>query len=103
MATPTSHWLRLLPPRVDDALHGRGCERGFHRLTLDAAQAVQIASVEEPVAFAGVVERQDMRMVEIGGDLDFTEKPIQAEGRTNGPHVIGTRAHRGRNGVISDG
>ena len=89
---------------MDDALHGRTCERGFHRLTLDAAQAAQIASVEETVAFAGVVERQDMRMVEIGGNLDFTEKPMRAEGRTNGPQVIGTRAlNGGETGVISEG
>ncbi len=37
--------------------------------------------VQAPVGFAGVEQRQDVRVVEAGGDLDLAEKALRADGR----------------------
>ena len=44
-------------------------------LALDVGHHV----VEDPPGLARVVHRQDMRMGELGGDLDFTQKPLGAQ------------------------
>ena len=36
---------------------------------------------EKSVGFAGVIERQDVRMVKLGGHLDFAHEAVGAEGR----------------------
>ena len=47
------------------------------RLTFDVRHHV----IEEACRRAGVVEGQDVRVLQAGGDLDFPEKPLGAEGR----------------------
>ena len=35
--------------------------------------------IEEPARLAGVVQREDVRVGETGGDLDFLQEPLDAE------------------------
>ena len=37
--------------------------------------------VEKPVGFTGVVEREDVGMIELCGDLDLAQEPFGANGR----------------------
>ena len=46
-------------------------------LTLDVRHHV----VEEPVGFTRIEERQDVRMLQIGGGLDLLDKPLGPERR----------------------
>ena len=48
---------------------------GAQRLTAHQRQGV----VEEPVRGPGVDERQNVRVVEVGGDLDLGQEPLGAE------------------------
>ena len=36
--------------------------------------------IEETVGFAGVVQREDVRVLELGSDLDLAEEPFRAKG-----------------------
>ncbi len=38
--------------------------------------------IKETASFPRVVKRQDMRVMQLGGDLDLTQKPFGAEGRS---------------------
>src|SRR5207249_1664475 len=46
------------------------------RLPLDQRHHV----VEQPVGVAGIIERQDVRMMQAGGDLDLTEEALGTQG-----------------------
>ena len=79
--------------------HGSGdTERHVHRQRPLAGQPVAQAlaarvrhdEVEQAVAFAGVVQRQDLGMGQAGGDPDLAEKPLRLvpAGRRVGPQHL---------------
>ena len=37
---------------------------------------------QEAVGFPGIVERQDMRMIQVGGDLDLGQEPFGTDNRS---------------------
>ena len=60
------------------------------RFSLDIGHDI----IEQPVGFIRVVQRQDVRVVETGGDLNLLEKPgcPERRGQLGPEHLQGNRA-----------
>ena len=79
-------------------------QRRVHRQLLLAAQALaqrlpldqRHHVVEQPVGVAGIIERQDVRMMQAGGDLDLTEEALG----TQGGRQLGTEYFHGHLAVV---
>ena len=71
----------------DDGQHALALQPVAQRLALDEGHDV----VEEAVRLAGVVERDDVRVREAGGDFDLEEEALGAErsGKLGPQHLDG--------------
>ena len=60
------------PERLVDRQGAVTLEPGAERLAFDERHDV----IEEAGGLAGVVEREDVGVLQLGGDLDFAEEPV---------------------------